>query len=999
MRRGISAACCVGITLISLIVAPPRVAAQGGTPAAIAGTARDATGAVLPGVTVEVASPALIEKTRLAITDDQGQYRVTDLRPGVYSVTFTLPGFATVRRESIELTAAFTANVNAELRIGGLEETITVSGSSPTVDVQNAVQRRAITAEVIDALPSGRTFQSLGQLIPGVTRTDGNDVGGTAGERFASLAIHGSKPGDMPLIFDGMRYNNMNGTGGGGLTVFMINTGSVEEMSVQTAGGGAENQVSGVFVNVIPKAGGNQLRGAVFANYAPGDLQSSNLTDRLRTRGLSNVTTIDRIWDVNPSLGGPILKDTLWFFSAVRYWGNATNVEGIYYNSTLNTPFYTPDLSRPGKNGDTKNASENVRFTYQATPKHRIGAYYDVQQRNVERRNLSVTTAPEATERLVTPRNYFTQVTWSWPITSRMLLEAGNTAYISSFTADRQPEVLPTTLAFQEQSTGLRYAAMSNRAMFEDISDAWNQKVTLSYVTGAHAIKVGLQMIEGVHTRNSYVNRNLFAQVLNGVPRSLTQWAAPWTTVEKLTPSPSVFAQDQWTIKRLTLSYGLRFDYLNAYIPPQSLPAVESVDARDYAAVRNVPNWGDLSPRISFSYDLFGTGRTALKASLNRYVASQTAGLANLANPIVTSVISANRAWTDRNGDFNPDCDFRNLDANGECGAISNRNFGRNNPSATVYEEDTLRGFQKRPYDWETMIGVQHELYRGMSLDVAYFRHWFGGQYVGNNVAVAPADYNPYCVTAPSDPGLPNGGGYEVCGLFDVAPARFGQVTNRVGFSKQYGELKEIYNGVDINVNARPSAGVFLQGGMTIGRTTTDTCFANTQPNLDLSPSNLPGSVAGSTLPRAAGYCDVQPPLAQGTQLKFVGSYALPWRLRTSATFQNTAGPMILAQRVYTNAEIAPSLGRNLSAGTNATVTIDLLPPGTMYEKRINQLDWRMTREFRAGRYRLQAQFDMYNALNASAVTGVNLRYGPQWLRPTGILAGRVVKFGTQIDF
>ena len=999
MKGWLTAICSAGCIVAGLICAPTPAAAQGGTPGAIAGVARDATGGVLPGVTVEAASPALIEKVRSAITDEQGQYRITDLRPGMYTVTFTLTGFSTIRRENIEITAAFTANVNAEMRVGGLEETITVSGAGPTVDVQNTVQKRAITTEVINALPSGRTFQSLGQLIPGVTRTDGNDVGGSAGERFASLAIHGSKPGDMPLIFDGMRYNNMNGSGGGGLTVFMINTGNVEEMSVQTGGGGAENQVSGVFVNVIPKSGGNSVKGILFANYAPGNLQSKNLTDDLRTRGLSNVTTIDRIWDVNPAVGGPIQKDRLWFFSAVRYWGNNTNVEGIWINKTLNTPFYTPDLSKPGKDGDTKNASENLRLTYQATPKHRLSVYYDIQQRNVERRNLSPTTAPESTERLVTPRNYFTQVTWNWPITSKLLFEAGNTAYISSFTADRQPEVLPTTMAFQEQSTGLRYAAMSNRAMFEDASDAWNQKVTLSYVTGAHAIKVGLQMIEGVHTRYSYVNRSLFAQVLNGVPRSLTVWAAPWTTVEKLTPSPSVFAQDQWTIKRLTLNYGARFDYLNAYIPEQHLPAVEFVPARDFSAVKNVPNWGDISPRFGVSYDLFGNGKTAVKASMNRYVASQTAGLANLANPIVTSVISATRSWTDLNGDFDPNCDFKNLDANGECGAISNRNFGKNNPSATVYEQDTLRGFQKRPYDWEGMFGVQQELVQGMSLDVAYFKHWFRGQYVGNNIAVTAADFDSYCVTAPSDSRLPNGGGNQVCGFYDVKPAKFGQVTNRVGFADQYGTPTEAYNGIDINLNARPAPGAFLQGGMTIGRTTTDSCYANSQPNLDLSPSNLPGAVAGSTLPRAAGFCDVKPSWASGTQVKFVGSYSLPWQLRTSATFQNTPGPEITAQLSVPNASIAPSLGRNLSAGANATVTVDLIQPRTQFEKRINQVDWRITRQFTAGRYRMQAQFDVYNALNSSAITGLNTRYGPQWLRPTGILPGRVIKFGTQIDF
>jgi outer membrane receptor protein involved in Fe transport len=190
-----------------------------------------------------------------------------------------------------------------------------------------------------------------------------------------------------------------------------------------------------------------------------------------------------------------------------------------------------------------------------------------------------------------------------------------------------------------------------------------------------------------------------------------------------------------------------------------------------------------------------------------------------------------------------------------------------------------------------------------------------------------------------------------------------------------------------------------VQGGMTIGRTTTDSCYANALPQLDLAPSSLPGSVAGSILPRADGYCDVTPPWSSGTQVKFVGSYVLPWQLRTSATYQNTAGPEITAQIAVPNAQVAPSLGRDLSAGTNSTVTVDLIRPRTMFEKRINQVDWRMSKQFLIARYRVQAQFDVYNAFNSSAITGLNTRYGSQWLRPTSILPGRVLKFGTQIEF
>jgi hypothetical protein len=980
-----------------LAVGVPAAAwAQGGVPAAIAGVVRDSSGGVMPGVTVEAASPALIERIRTAVTDEQGQYKITDLRPGTYSVTFSLAGFSSVKREGLELTAAFTATVNADLKVGSLEETLTVSGQSPVVDVQNTVQQSAITAAVIDAIPTGRTFQSLSQLIPGVSRSDGQDVGGTSGERFSTLAIHGSHSADMPLIYDGMRYNNMNGSGGGGLTVWMINTGNVQEMSVETAGASAENQVSGVFVNVIPKDGGNNFKGMFFANYTTKALQSNNLTDTIKARGLSTVTTSDRIWDVNPAVGGPILQDKLWYFSSIRYWGNATNVGGIWVNKTLNTPFYTPDYSQPGKDGDTYNASENIRLSWQATQKQKFSFYYDIQQRHVQRRNLAPNVAPEATENLYTPRNYFTQVSWTYPITNRLLLQAGNTAYISSFTADRQPEVLDTTIAMREQSTGLQYGALSGRPFFEDVSWAYNQKLALSYTTGSHALSFGLQMIEGRHVRHNDVNQNLWANLLNGVPRSLTVWATPYDTEERLNPSPSLYAQDQWTRKNLTLNVGLRFDYLNAYVPELHFPPVAFVSTpRDFEAVHDVPNWGDVSPRFGASYNLFGNGKTALKASLNRYVASQTAGLANLNDPVITSVTSASRTWTDGNGDYVPNCDFLNLGINGECGAISDTNFGKNNPRATRYDQDTLTGYGKRPYDWEVTGGIQQELTPGVALNASYFRHWFGNFYVTQNTAVTADDFDSYCVTAPVDARLPGGGGNQICGFYDVKPQKFGQVNSLVTFADNFGTQKEVFTGVDVNINARLAGGAFVQGGLTTGRTAMDSCFAADLPQLAYA-----GSASGVTASRTEPYCDVRPPLSASTQIKFAGSYVLPWNLAVSGTYQNVPGPQINATLTVTNAQIASSLGRNLSSGANGTVTVDLIPPGTLYEERINQLDFRLSRPFQltAG-LRVNTMFDFYNALNSSAVTALNNTFGPAWQRPNSIMPGRLIKFGTQVTW
>jgi hypothetical protein len=987
--------------LLSLTSLTGIAAAQGGDLGSIGGVVRDSTGGVLPGVTVEVSSPALIEKTRTAITDGQGQYKILSLRPGVYEVTFTLEGFAPVKRSGIELSAAFTASVNADMQPGTLQESVTVSGQSPLVDVQNTVQQRAVTSAVIEALPAGRQFQGFAVLVPGVSRTGAQDVGGSSGDNFSTLAIHGSHAADMPLIFDGMRYNNMNGSGGGGLHNFQINSGSVQEMSILTAGASVENQVSGVFVNVIPKDGSNTFKGSLYLTGANKHFQSDNLTDEIRAAGLKNVTTIDKIWDVNPGVGGPIKQDRIWFYTSVRYWGNVQDVGGMWYNSTINTPFFTPDLNRPATAGDTWLFDGNARFTVQATPKHKFTFYYDNSQRLIARRNTSPTLAPEATERYSTPRNGLYQGTWSSPFTSRLLVEAGITVYPSTFTSCTQPsggpgcqpEVLPSAVAIQDQGTGIQYAAVSGRPFFRDLSNDTNMKVNISYVTGSHALKFGMQMMYGYHERPTWVLNDLYYQFLNGVPRSLTEWATPYDTLDKQRPSPGFYAQDQWTIKRLTATGGLRVDLLNAYVPAISLPATRFAPARNFGEVDNVPHWTDLSPRVGAAYDLFGNNKTAVKASLNRYVQSQTLALANANNPVVTSILSATRTWTDMNGNFVPDCNFSILDANGECGAISNRNFGQSNPKATTYDPDVLSGFQKRPYDWEFEAGVNQEVRPGLAVSASFFRHWYGNFYVTQNTSLTPADFDSYCLTAPADPRLPGGGGHQICGLYDTKPALFGVGNNEVTFAKNLpgGDTqKEVFTGMDFNVNARLSRGAFLQGGVSTGGMLFDTCFANNLPQV--TPQN---NAVNVTTPRITDYCHLDAPLSANTQVKFAGTYNLPWQITFAATYQNVPGIPVTATYAVPNATVAASLGRN----PNSPVSLALMPSVAAYTNRINQLDLRTTRLFTVGKLRIRGHFDVYNIGNSSGIQGLNTTYGANWLTPTSILQGRLIKIAAQLDF
>jgi hypothetical protein len=313
----------------------------------------------------------------------------------------------------------------------------------------------------------------------------------------------------------------------------------------------------------------------------------------------------------------------------------------------------------------------------------------------------------------------------------------------------------------------------------------------------------------------------------------------------------------------------------------------------------------------------------------------------------------------------------------------------------TSYAADALSGFNKEFYNWQGSASVQQQLRPGIALNVGYFRTWYGGFLATDNTAVTAANFDPYCITAPADSRLPGGGGNQICGLYDVTPTLFGQVSNVVTQASNFGNQTEVYNGVDVTLNARFGQGGQFAGGLNVGRTVTDSCFAMGNPQLAFA-----GSAPGIVAPRLPAYCHVSPPLSAGTQVKFLVVYPLPWELQASATYQNTAGIPITAANPVPNAQIAPSLGRNLSAGATAQNIIDLISPNSSFEDRLQQLDFRLTRRFELGKkVKARANFDIYNLLNGSAILAANYGYGSQWLQPSQILGGRLFKFSGQLDF
>lgn len=469
-----------------IVFAPVAAYAQ----AAITGVVRDTSGGVLPGVSVEAASPALIEKVRVVVTDGSGQYAIENLRPGAYSVTFTLPGFAVVRRDGIELSGTFTARVNVELAVGGLEETITVSGESPTVDVQSTVRQQVMDRELLDVIPSGGTAMNLGVLIPGVD-FGRQDVGGAGTQAVTgNMTVHGSTGSDAGTTVQGLSIASF-GTSAATATIRM-NPMGLQEIAIDVGAASPELHAGGVRTNYTLRDGGNVFHGVVFGAYAPGRLQGNNLTQSLRDRGLRSPNALRKNWDINPGFGGPILRDKLWFFGAARYNVTSDYAAGLFYNRNANNPdawTFDPDTSRRVWN-EQEQPDTQLRLTLQATPKHKVGfTWYDTTYCFCPT-DASATLTFEAATRRDYPLQRLIMGDWTVPATNRLLFEVAGMVYRSESNDVPWDELNPLMIPAMEQSTGLRYRAKDEyRILYQRV---YTLRVATSYVTGAHSFRVGL---------------------------------------------------------------------------------------------------------------------------------------------------------------------------------------------------------------------------------------------------------------------------------------------------------------------------------------------------------------------------------------------------------------------------------------------------------------------------------------------------------------------------
>jgi hypothetical protein len=1008
------------------------------TAQSLAGIVRDTSGAVLPGVTVEAASPALIEKVRTVVTDSAGQYQIIDLRPGAYKLTFTLPGFSTVVREGLELSGGGVTAVNIEMRVGAVEETITVTGESPVVDVQTSTSREIVLSnETVQALPSSRGYGNYLAAIPGI---QGTGLSASATPSNPLFSARGGRSSEGNMQIDGMNVGSS--VGGGGVSGYYYDLNNSSEVQVTIAGGLAEVDRGGPAINVIPKTGGNSFDGTFFTSYAGEWAQSSNIDDELRALNFRDLPALIKNWDSSFAFSGPLKRDRVWFFSNVRTAGTYQDVPNRFANRNAGNPSlwnYVADESIKMRSANSKLLGA-ARLTWQAAAKHKLGFYIDytknctgssVVQDSGQCRapgddwtasgppiGPGVLTGSQESGTILDARSKINQATYTAPLSNTVLVEAGFSSFWTEWGDIRPVGSAVDQIAVSEQSTAAG-VPVSNwwyhgwPAQGGTIQQNANYRASLSYVTGSHNVKVGYQGAYMIAKSPSFVGQQLSYRFNNGIPNQITQRIGESLSSNRVVPD-AIFVQDQWTRGRLTLQGGLRYEHVRSFFPEgeNGYEAHRFGPALQFPRTEGVRGYNDITPRMGGAYDVFGNGRTAIKVSMSKYLQAPYSGEAyTIANPAVSLVQSTTRGWTDTDGDFVADCDYLDSNANGECLAWSTLAW-RQQGTTTRVNPETQEGWGKRNWDWQFSAGIQQEVAPRVSVEVSYARRWWGNFFVTHNAALKPADYDEVTIAAPQDPRLPGGGGYPVSFLVRNANSAFGASDSHYTSTSDFGDETRYWHGVDVSFNARLAQGLVVQGGTSTGRGVIDTC------DVLIGRFGRPMTPATTLAPNAAGIVNGRPACSADepflTSLRGLATYTVPKvDVLVSAIFRSSPNATVGAE-VATNGAARPAnylmsavqfqqaAGQALVGAT--TQSVNLLLDGQIYGDRVNNLDMRFAKILRFGGTRANIGIDLYNLLNTNTATTYEATYAfnnvnNRWLNPTAVVQPRFMRFSVQYDF
>lgn len=910
----------------------------------ISGTVHDATGAVIPGVTVILSSPGIIGGNQQAITNERGGYQFSRLVPGRYSVKAELAGFKTALHENLIVNADVTVRADMTLEVGDLSDTVTVTGEAPLLDTTTALNQAVLDRATLDKLPSGHDLWSLGRMVPGVLVTGGEgfDVGGSGSYQQSSPTVHGSGGDDNKYAIDGL---DVAWAGGSGTVMVYFDPNMFEEINYQVGNISAENRQGGVVMNMVTKTGTNDFHGSFMFTGTNKDLQSDNITPELRKDLIAGVpprvltanpnlrpaSTVLSLWDSAASLSGPVVRDKFWFTLTYKLSAMNRFVLGSY----------NPDGTQAVD--DNRIDNKTFKLSYQATEASQLHYTYS---RNLKDRYHRRTQAFQE-DRASRHQDQWAdihQMKWTATLTPKLVMDAGASLQHGPSPYLPQKQVRPGDIPRLDTAT--QVSSVANPTYSSQPQYRAAASVNLSYFAGAHDVKFGYQfsrlMLRNQVWTMSHFPSGLTARYRNGVPQDVILYNTPVDT-RVFVQEHGFFIQDKWSLTRkLTLNLGARLDKVNGWIPKQCQPQTIFVAGQCFAEIRDVPDFLDLAPRFSFVYDVFGNGRTAIKASANMYHAGIDSGDPGRVNPYGSASNTVD--WTDRNRDLIPQLD--------ELGQGSGFSFG----STNRYSTDL-----KRPFSWEFSGGIQHELPGGVVLSGTYFRRDNRRGYGSTNVATPLSAYDPINVRIPETG--------QTTTIYNIKPA-FRSARDILWENRP--DLGTYFNGLDITVNKR-SGRLSTMMGLSLNSERQREGLSRDNPNAN----QFVGGPDSNDMP---------------VVFKLSGIYQAPLGFEIAGNFQHFTG-LPEGQSYSIQRSLVPQL-------TNTSLTIQLVQFGTFRLPDTNMLDLSIGREFRVGEnLRFSPKVEIFNLANSNAIQAWGTQLNSSYHRVSRILNPRMVRLGINMNF
>jgi hypothetical protein len=942
----------------------------------ISGVVRDASGAVMAGVKVDAASEALIEGSRTATTNGEGRYAIVDVRPGRYTVSFTVPGFSQLQQQ-VDVPANVSVPVDANLKLGAVGETVNVEALVATVDIDNVAHPEVLSRLDMDAIPSARNMQSLGSYVPGV-HLNTPDVGGSMQVQQTYMTTHGMLSKNDTFLLDGMLINT---TQTDGQIQTYIDNAIVQETTYQTSNVTAEVQAGGVYTNMIPKDGGNQFHSDIFLSWVPSSFVGSNIDQKLIARGVTGQSAVNQIQDFDGSLGGPIKRNKLWFL-----------ITGRKQLTNLQSPGSFNADGSPGIEYD-KIYTGTARLTWQANAKNKFSAMWTRDFKYIDDDIVSGSAGVNETDPRIASdyrkpvMYYILQARWTGALTPRLLLQAGFSLDKLDYDVLNQPGILKTPFT-PEWYAGASHldTALNQRSNAGPTNvyykfDRYVYNASATYVTGSHQIKFGIQDSSGISQANNLLNGDLVQRYTNGVPLDLQVYDTPTISKPRLNADVGIYAMDTWHIKRLAITAGLRWEYLSDQLDPESAPAGRFVPARNFAkvdchTVKGLGCFKDWAPRLGLIYDLFGNHKTALKVGFGKYnIPVVDSILANF-NPMFYTFESV--PWVNPNGPVVSGAGF----GLGNVGANPNPAFG-------VLQNRALDPNFHREYTLQYSAGIQQEVRRGVTANFNWYRTADYQQILAWNNAVPASAWTPAQITNPLD-GTP-------ITVYNLQPAYFGLTPQLYQTNSRQSTRSNTYTGFETSVMGRLPRGAFVFAGWTIERWVDKACDQNAN-SLNLND------------PNSLRFCDWSGGSNQDlgkmsgvpfrNEFKLTANVPLKWGIEASTSlysnpvyslnFTNNIGTTYSPLAVFdgqsagfktVNWNVGPTTrypadcncpnpGGLVDAGLKqGTEVIPLVAPGSRLTPRLNQFDVGLRRVFHLReKFTIFAEGQIFNIANANTV-------------------------------